>query len=60
MISWLSCEVLSRDLKDHMECKSTAIKLLRLKLTDVYFLVLITIIVWHVNAKRARSVSLNL
>ena len=42
MISWLSCEGLVRDLKDHMECKITAIKLLRLKLTDVYFLVLIT------------------
>ena len=28
-----------------MECKSTPIKLLRLKLTDVYFLVLITVYV---------------
>ena len=31
------CKVLSRDLKDHEWCKSTAIKLLKLKLTDVYF-----------------------
>ena len=42
MITWLFSEGLSRNLKDHMECKITAIKLLRLKLTDVYFLVLIT------------------
>ena len=51
MISWLSCEGLSRDLKDHMECKITAIKVFRLKLTDVYFLVLITGSIYSVFTK---------
>ena len=31
------CKVLSRNLKDHVWCKSTLIKLLKLKFTDVYF-----------------------
>ena len=35
-------KALSRDLKDHMECETSAIKLLDLRPTDMYFLVLIT------------------
>ena len=35
---------MSRDLKDHMECKSTEKQLLRLKLMEVYFLELITVV----------------